>query len=87
ERAYLLIEESCGELCSINLQKSFGLASLSIKIFQLGLRTKKEEVLKKICSWECMLSLELWVNSFKQILVGIISMDCHPLYLDLQIFT
>ncbi|GAB2223186.1 hypothetical protein Droror1_Dr00017324 [Drosera rotundifolia] len=60
------LRESCVELCSIDLQKSVGLALLSVKkltkIFQLGLRTKKEEVLKKICSWECMLCLELWVK-------------------------
>ncbi|GAB2215596.1 hypothetical protein Droror1_Dr00019985 [Drosera rotundifolia] len=49
------LRESCVELCSIDLQKSVGLALLSVKkltkIFQLGLRTKKEvifEVLIKI---------------------------------------
>lgn len=59
------IKNSFVELCSIDLQKSVKLAVASVQklalILQLGLKTK-EEALKKICSWEYVLCIDLWVK-------------------------
>ncbi|XP_012086517.1 nucleolar complex protein 2 homolog isoform X2 [Jatropha curcas] len=59
------LKNSFVELCSLDVQKSFTKAIVSIqhlaKILQLGLRTKKKEALKKICSWQYANCVELWV--------------------------
>ncbi|XP_057521074.1 protein REBELOTE isoform X2 [Amaranthus tricolor] len=53
------------ELCSIDMQKSVKVALASAQklslILKLGLQTKKE-ALKKICSWEYVLCIDLWVK-------------------------
>ncbi|GMH10529.1 hypothetical protein Nepgr_012370 [Nepenthes gracilis] len=98
------LRDSFLELCSMDLQKSVSLAMSSIqklaRIFQLGLKTKKE-VLKKICSLEYVTSIDLWVafvsanireNDFHgllltmiQIINGIAYLFPGPRYLPLRI--
>ncbi|GAB2286777.1 hypothetical protein Dimus_021172, partial [Dionaea muscipula] len=97
------LRDSCVELCSLDLQKSVSLALLSMqklaKIFQLGLQRKKEETLKKICSWEYVLCLELWVKFVSanvrdldgflypliQLVNGIVYLFPAPRYLPLRV--
>ncbi|XP_048494923.1 protein REBELOTE isoform X2 [Beta vulgaris subsp. vulgaris] len=73
------IKNSFVELCSIDLQKSVKLALASAQklamILKLGLQNK-EEALKKICSWEYVLCIDLWV---KFISVNIKDNDLHGL--------
>ncbi|XP_051120168.1 protein REBELOTE isoform X2 [Andrographis paniculata] len=53
------------DLCSLNLQKSSLKAVASItqlaKILSWGLQTKKKEALTKICNWEFVNCIDLWV--------------------------
>uniref|UniRef100_A0A6N2LQI7 Nucleolar complex protein 2 homolog n=1 Tax=Salix viminalis TaxID=40686 RepID=A0A6N2LQI7_SALVM len=59
------LKSSFIELCSQDLQKAYNKAMVSIqqlaKILQLGLRTKKKEAVKKICSWQYANCVDLWV--------------------------
>ncbi|KAK4430903.1 Nucleolar complex protein 2 [Sesamum alatum] len=54
------------ELCSIDVQKSSlkAVASMSqlAKIYSWGVQTKKKEAVRKICSWEYVNCVDLWVR-------------------------
>ncbi|XP_057798972.1 protein REBELOTE [Salvia miltiorrhiza] len=54
------------ELCCLDVQKSSvkAVASLSqcAKIFSLAIQTKKKEAVRKICSWEYVSCVDLWVR-------------------------
>ncbi|XP_065871635.1 protein REBELOTE isoform X2 [Euphorbia lathyris] len=58
------LKNSFVQLCTLDVQKSFNKAMVSLQqltmILQLGLQTKKEAV-KKICSWQYVNCVELWV--------------------------
>uniref|UniRef100_A0A7N0V3M6 Nucleolar complex protein 2 homolog n=1 Tax=Kalanchoe fedtschenkoi TaxID=63787 RepID=A0A7N0V3M6_KALFE len=61
------LKDSVLELCSLDLQKSSSKAQLSIqqlaKILKQGLcAKKKKEAVEKICTWEYIFCLELWVE-------------------------
>uniref|UniRef100_A0A5B7C525 Nucleolar complex protein 2 homolog n=1 Tax=Davidia involucrata TaxID=16924 RepID=A0A5B7C525_DAVIN len=60
------LRNSFVELCSLDVQKSCSKALVSIqqlaKILQQGLRTKKKEAVKKICSWQYASCIDLWVG-------------------------
>lgn len=60
------LKNSFIELCSVDLQKSCGMAILSIdqlaKILQQGLKTKHEEAIKSICSWQYANCIDIWVS-------------------------
>ncbi|KAL3810489.1 hypothetical protein ACJIZ3_000013 [Penstemon smallii] len=69
------------ELCSLDMQKSSLKAAASIsqlaKILQLGVQTKKKEAVKKICSWEFVNCIELWVRFIS---ANIRDYDLQPLF-------
>ncbi|XP_021296107.1 nucleolar complex protein 2 homolog isoform X1 [Herrania umbratica] len=54
------------ELCSQDVQNSSSKAMVCVeqlaKILQMGLRTKKKEVVKRICSWQYTNCIDLWVS-------------------------
>ncbi|KAL0322341.1 UNVERIFIED_CONTAM: Nucleolar complex protein 2 [Sesamum calycinum] len=54
------------ELCSIDVQKSSLKAVASIsqlaKLYSWGVQTKKKEAVRKICSWEYVNCVDLWVR-------------------------
>ncbi|XVF23676.1 hypothetical protein REPUB_Repub13aG0059900 [Reevesia pubescens] len=54
------------ELCSQDVQNSSRKAMVCVeqlsKILQMGLRTKKKEALKRICSWQYTNCIDLWVS-------------------------
>ncbi|KAL0303142.1 UNVERIFIED_CONTAM: Nucleolar complex protein 2 [Sesamum radiatum] len=54
------------ELCSIDVQKSSlkAVASISqlVKLYSWGVQTKKKEAVRKICSWEYVNCVDLWVR-------------------------
>ncbi|KAI4357193.1 hypothetical protein L6164_001159 [Bauhinia variegata] len=58
------LRNSFVELCCVDIQKSSNKASICIqqlsKILQKGWQTKKD-VVKKICSWQYINSIDLWV--------------------------
>ncbi|KAL8090492.1 protein REBELOTE isoform X2 [Apium graveolens] len=60
------LKNSFIELCSVDVQKSCGMAILSIKqlakILQMGLKTKNEEAIKSICSWQYVNCIDIWVS-------------------------
>ncbi|WCJ19372.1 Nucleolar complex-associated protein 2 [Euphorbia peplus] len=59
------LKDSFVQLCSLDIQKSFDKAMVSMQqltvILQQGLRTKKE-ALEKICSWQYVNCIEVWVS-------------------------
>ncbi|KAG9439500.1 hypothetical protein H6P81_019665 [Aristolochia fimbriata] len=61
-----LLRGLVSELYSINVQRSFDLALVSIQqlagILQNALRTKKKEALKKVYNWQYMNAIHLWVD-------------------------
>ncbi|GER51275.1 nucleolar complex protein 2 homolog [Striga asiatica] len=65
-RQMQLMRDCVVELCSIDVQKSSvkALASLSqlAKILSWGVQTKKKEALGKICSWEYVNCIDVWVR-------------------------
>ncbi|XP_056697188.1 protein REBELOTE isoform X2 [Spinacia oleracea] len=73
------IKNSYVELCCIDLQRSVKVALASAQklaaILQLGLQSK-EEALMKICSWEYVLCIDLWV---KYVSINIKENDLHGL--------
>ncbi|KAH7854952.1 hypothetical protein Vadar_019538 [Vaccinium darrowii] len=74
-------------LCSLDVHKSCNKALLSIqqlaKILKQGLRTKKKEALKKICSWQYVNCIDLWVMF---IAANILDYDLqHMLYMMIQL--
>lgn len=60
------MRDSIVELCSLDVQKSSSKALLSIqqlaKILQHGLRTKKKEAMEKICCWQYICCIDLWLT-------------------------
>ncbi|XP_047970485.1 nucleolar complex-associated protein 2 isoform X2 [Salvia hispanica] len=60
------LRDSVVELCCLDVQKSSvkAVASLSqcAKIFSLATQTKKKEAVKKICSWEYVNCVDMWVR-------------------------
>ncbi|KAL8166823.1 hypothetical protein V2J09_008322 [Rumex salicifolius] len=60
------LRDSFVQFFSIDLQKSVDLALVSTqrlaKIFELGIKLKREDALTKICSWEYVLCIDLWVQ-------------------------
>ncbi|XVF83284.1 hypothetical protein PTKIN_Ptkin16aG0474300 [Pterospermum kingtungense] len=54
------------ELCSQDMQNSSRKAMVCVeqlsKILQMGLRTKKKEAVKRICSWQYANCVDLWVS-------------------------
>ncbi|KAK6933318.1 Nucleolar complex protein 2 [Dillenia turbinata] len=60
-----LLRDSLLKLCSLDMEKSFSNALLCAqhlaKMLQQGLRTKKKEVLDKLCSWPYIYCIDLWV--------------------------
>lgn len=60
------LRNSLVDLCSLDVQKSLSKATLSVrqlaKILQWGLRTKKKEALQRICCWEYVNCINLWVG-------------------------
>ncbi|KAH6760377.1 Noc2p family [Perilla frutescens var. frutescens] len=54
------------ELCCLNVQKSSVKADASInqcaRILSWGIQTKKKEAVRKICSWEYVNCIDLWVR-------------------------
>ncbi|CAN1237791.1 Protein REBELOTE [Linum grandiflorum] len=60
------LKKSFIELCSQDMQKSMRMAILSIRelarSLQLGLRTRQKDVVKKICSWQYVNCIDLWVD-------------------------
>ncbi|MED6198199.1 hypothetical protein PIB30_063804 [Stylosanthes scabra] len=59
------LRNSFVELCSLDVQKSCNMAMTCMlhlaKILQKGWQTKKKEVVKKICSWQYINCIDLWV--------------------------
>ncbi|KAL6209513.1 hypothetical protein ACLB2K_020453 [Fragaria x ananassa] len=59
------LRSSIIDLCSVDVQKASSKALVCIqqlsKIMQQGLRTKKKEAVKKICSWQYTSCIDLWV--------------------------
>ncbi|XP_021625969.1 nucleolar complex protein 2 homolog isoform X2 [Manihot esculenta] len=83
----LFLKNSFVELCSLDVQKALSKAAVSIqqlaKILHLGLRTKKKEAVKKICSWQYANCIELWVAFIS---VNVRDYDLQPLlYMIIQI--
>ncbi|XP_038680545.1 nucleolar complex protein 2 homolog isoform X2 [Tripterygium wilfordii] len=81
------LRNSFVELCSQDVHKSSTTAIASIrhlaKILQLGLRTKNEEAVKRICSWQYMNCVDLWVTFIS---VNVNDYDLQPLlYMVIQI--
>lgn len=98
------LKNSFIELCSIDLLRSIQLAMMSTlklaRIFQLGLQTKKKEALKKICSWEYAVCIDLWVSfvsvnkdndlhglryAIIQVIIGVASLFSGQRYLPLKL--
>ncbi|XAR48762.1 hypothetical protein NMG60_11031690 [Bertholletia excelsa] len=59
------LRNSLVEICSLDVHKSCAKALVSIeqlaRILKHGLRTKKKEALKKICGWQYVNCIDLWV--------------------------
>lgn len=59
------LKKSFVELCSLDVQKSCSKALLSVqqlaKILQQGLRTKRKEAIKSICTWQYANCIDIWV--------------------------
>ncbi|CAA2999453.1 Hypothetical predicted protein [Olea europaea subsp. europaea] len=81
------LRDSIVELYSLNVQKSSAkvLASISqlAKMLQWALQTKKKEAVKKICSWEYVNCIDLWVRFIS---ANIHDYDLQPLmFMTIQI--
>ncbi|KAI4346366.1 hypothetical protein L6164_007267 [Bauhinia variegata] len=81
------LRNSFVELCCLDVQKSSNKAMICIqqlaKILQKGWQTKMEDVVKKICSWQYINSIDLWVVFIS---VNIRDYDLQPLlYMIVQI--
>ncbi|KAL6552848.1 hypothetical protein OROHE_008212 [Orobanche hederae] len=61
-----LLTDSLVELCSLDVQKSSVMAVASIshftKLLKWGLQTKRKEAVRKICSWEYVNCIDVWVR-------------------------
>ncbi|KAL0298695.1 UNVERIFIED_CONTAM: Nucleolar complex protein 2 [Sesamum radiatum] len=66
QRFIKFLRDCIVELCSIDVQKSSlkALASISqlAKLYSWGVQTKKKEAVRKICSWEYVNCVDLWVR-------------------------
>ncbi|XP_019442588.1 PREDICTED: nucleolar complex protein 2 homolog [Lupinus angustifolius] len=81
------LRNSFVELCSLDVQKSSNQAMICIlhlaKILQKGWQTKKKELVKKICSWQYINCIDLWVAFIS---ANIQDYDLQPLlYMIVQI--
>ncbi|XP_073031025.1 protein REBELOTE-like [Primulina eburnea] len=60
------LRDSIVDLCSLDVQKSSVRVAASIsqlaKLMQWGLQTKTKEAVKRICSWEYVNCIDLWVR-------------------------
>ncbi|KAJ8760274.1 hypothetical protein K2173_011686 [Erythroxylum novogranatense] len=60
------LKSSFVELCSRNMHKSLSKVENStqqlVKILQIGLQTKRKEAVKKVCSWQYINCIDLWVE-------------------------
>ncbi|CAI0442836.1 unnamed protein product [Linum tenue] len=101
------LKKSFIELCSQDMQKSLRKAIISIrqlaKILQLGLQTKQKEAVKRICSWQYVNCIDLWVefisvnihdynllpllHTMIQIINGVAVLYPGPRYLPLRVKT
>ncbi|CAN1237792.1 Protein REBELOTE [Linum grandiflorum] len=77
------LKKSFIELCSQDMQKSMRMAILSIRelarSLQLGLRTRQKDVVKKICSWQYVNCIDLWIIN------GVAVLFPGPRYLPLRV--
>ncbi|XWS58834.1 hypothetical protein CRYUN_Cryun08bG0068000 [Craigia yunnanensis] len=83
----LFLRNSFIELCSQDVQNSSRKAMVCVeqlsKILQMGLRTKKKEAVKRICSWQYTNCIDLWVSFIS---ANIQDYDLQPLlYMIIQI--
>ncbi|KAK7266166.1 hypothetical protein RIF29_18808 [Crotalaria pallida] len=81
------LRNSFVELCGLDVQKSSNKALICIlhlaKILQKGWQTKKKELVKKICSWQYINCIDLWVAFIS---TNIPDYDLQPLlYMIVQI--
>ncbi|XP_022765342.1 nucleolar complex protein 2 homolog isoform X3 [Durio zibethinus] len=81
------LRDSFIELCSLDMQNSSRKAMVCVeqlsKILQAGLRTKKKEAVKRICSWQYTNCIDLWVSFIS---ANIQDYDLQPLlYMIIQI--
>ncbi|KAJ1393878.1 Nucleolar complex protein 2 [Sesbania bispinosa] len=81
------LRNSFVELCCLDVQKSSNKAMICIqhlgKILQKGWQTKKKEVVNKICSWQYINCIDLWVTFIS---ANIHDYDLQPLlYMIVQI--
>ncbi|KAL6545337.1 hypothetical protein OROGR_009211 [Orobanche gracilis] len=78
-----LLRDSMVELCSLDVQKSSVLAVASIsqftKLLKWGLQTKRKEAVRKICSWEYVNCIDVWLIN------GLAHMFPGPRYFPLRI--
>ncbi|CAI0411670.1 unnamed protein product [Linum tenue] len=101
------LKKSFIDLCSQDMQKSLRKAIISIrqlaKILQLGLQTKQKEAVKRICSWQYVNCIDLWVefisvnihdynllpllHTMIQIINGVAVLFPGPRYLPLRVKT
>ncbi|CAM8969637.1 unnamed protein product [Rhodiola kirilowii] len=99
------LKDSVLELCSLDLQKSSSKALLSVRLLAMmlkqGLCEKKKEAVEKICTWEYVFCIELWVkfisahildsdlqallHSMIQIINGIAYLFTGPRYIPLRL--
>ncbi|CAI0411671.1 unnamed protein product, partial [Linum tenue] len=79
------LKKSFIDLCSQDMQKSLRKAIISIrqlaKILQLGLQTKQKEAVKRICSWQYVNCIDLWIIN------GVAVLFPGPRYLPLRVKT
>ncbi|KAK6929223.1 Nucleolar complex protein 2 [Dillenia turbinata] len=77
-----LLRDSLLKLCSLDMEKSSSNAVLCAqhlaKMLRQGLRTKKKEVLDKLCSWQYIYCIDLWVMFVS---ANILDHDLQPLLL------
>ncbi|KAL6586470.1 hypothetical protein OROMI_001458 [Orobanche minor] len=78
-----LLRDSMVELCSLDVQKSSAMAVASIshftKLLKWGLQTKRKEAVRKICSWEYVNCIDVWLIN------GLANMFPGPRYFPLRL--
>ncbi|KAL3649748.1 hypothetical protein CASFOL_006151 [Castilleja foliolosa] len=76
-----LLRDCMVELCSLDVQRSSVKAAASMsqlaKILSWGLQTKKKEAVGKICSWEYVNCIDVWVRFIS---ANIRDYDLHSLF-------
>ncbi|KAJ7975103.1 nucleolar complex protein 2-like [Quillaja saponaria] len=99
------LKNSFVELCSLDVQKASSKAKISIhqlaRLLQKGQQTKKKEAVKKICSWQYINCIDIWVMFISanicdydlqpllfmiiQIIIGVAFLFPGPRYLPLKL--